>query len=315
MKRILRLLVGLCLLFVVLIFLPFAIPINEEGLDPQHLADDADGAFVPLQGVNIYYEDKGLSDAPTILLVHGLFGSTETWRYNVATLVDNGYRVLTYDRPGFGLSDKVESFNYAVDNQADLMAQLLDHLNIERAIIIGHSAGGNVAAHFAIRHPQRVIKLVLVDAAIVSGGPPAFVGRFVSLPPIFRWGRIGLQAYFTRNNFENTLRSFYSDPSFLTESDYAVYWRAFQTAGWDVGLLGLTRDSAENLLDEATIRQISAETLLIWGSEDTITALDQGETLDTWIPQSTLVTLPNLGHQPFEENPEAFHQTLLEFLR
>jgi pimeloyl-ACP methyl ester carboxylesterase len=315
MKRIRRLLVALCLLLAVLLLLPFAIPIREDGIDPRQLVDDDDGTFVALQGIHIYYEDKGQADAPVVLLVHGLFGSTETWRYNTDALVAAGYRVITYDRPGFGLSDKLESFNYAVSNQADLMAQLLDDLNIATVVLVGHSAGGNVAAHFVTRHPQRVTKLVLVDAAILSGGPPAFVGELVRLPFVARWGRIGLQAYFTRENFENTLRRFYADPSFLTETDYEVYWRAFQTPGWDVGLLALTRDGAGSLLDETAIRQITAETLLIWGSDDTTTPLEQGERLAQWLPQSTLTVLSGTGHQPFEEDPEAFHAVLLAFLK
>lgn len=314
MKLLRRFLIMLVILLVVLSVIPFLIPLPEDGVPASQLVNDPDGQFITVQGVNVYYEDKGNPDAPAVLLVHGLFGSTEVWRYNVDALVDAGYRVITYDRPGFGLSDKSESYNYGMDNQIDLMAQLMDALAIESAVVVGHSAGGNVAAHFAATYPQRVEKLVLVDAAVLAGGPPAFVGGIVALPPVWRWARIGLQAYFTRENLESSLRAFYVDPSFLTQADYDVYWRAFQTNGWDVGLLGLTRDGGGALLNESAIRAIDIETLLIWGAQDTVTPLSQGQTLDDWLPQSTLTVIENVGHQPFEESAAQFNAALIAFL-
>lgn len=314
MKILRRILWVLLLLIVVLSIVPFLIPINEGGIAPSALVDDPDGAFLSLQGVNVYYEDKGAEDDPALLLVHGLFGSTESWRYNVDALVEAGYRVIALDRPGFGLSDKVETTNYAASNQADLLAELLDALTIERAFaVVGHSAGGNVVAQFALRHPDRLTTLVLVDAAVLSGGPPGFVGGLVSLPPVWRWGRIGLQAVFTRENFANTLRGFYADPAIVDEAHIDVYWRAFQTAGWDIGLLGLTRDGGGSLR-EADIRTITTPTLLLWGSQDTVTPLSQGERLAELVPNSTLTTLDGSGHQPFEEVPDAFNAALIAFL-
>ncbi len=315
MKLVRRILIVLLIVVVVLSIVPFLIPLREDGIAPQQLVDDPDGQFITLQGVSVYYEDKGTPDSPVVILVHGLFGSTEVWRYNVDALADAGYRVIAYDRPGFGLSDKTESFNYAMDNQITLLAQLMDALNIESATVVGHSAGGNVAAHFAAKYPQRVKKLVLVDAAVLAGGPPAFVGAIVAFPPVWRWGRIGLQAYFTRANLESSLGAFYVDPSFLTQADYDSYWRAFQTPNWDVGLLALTRDGGGALLSESAIRTIDAETLIIWGAQDTVTPLSQGQTLDEWLPQSTLTVIEDVGHQPFEEAAERFNEILIAFLK
>lgn len=314
MKTLRRVFVAFVVFLVVASILPFAIPIAEGGIDPAQLVTDADGAFLTLKDARIYYEDKGEQDAPTVVLIHGLFGSTLTWRYNVEALLEAGYRVVTFDRPGFGLSDKTATLNYAISHQADLTAALLDALAIKSAIVIGHSAGSNVAASFALRHPDRLDRLVLVDAAVAFGGPPAFVGNIVTLPPVWRWGRVALQAYFTRANLEATLRGFQANPDFLTEADYDAYWRAFQTTGWDVALLGITRDLATDALDDALLSRITARTLLIWGAEDTVTPLAQGERLNRLLPNSELVVIPNVGHQPFEEAPQAFNQALIAFL-
>lgn len=314
MKTLRRLLIASIVFLLVVSVLPFVIPINEGGIDPAELVTDPDGAFLTLQDVRVYYEDKGARDVPAVVLIHGLFGSTLSWRYNVDALLEAGYRVITFDRPGFGLSDKTAAFNYAISNQADLTAALLDALAIESAVIVGHSAGGNVAASFALRHPDRVGRLVLVDAAVAFGGPPAFVGSLITLPPVWRWGRVGLQAYFTRENVEATLHGFQADPAFLTEADYDAYWRAFRTPGWDIALLAITRDLAADTLDDAALRRITVRTLLIWGAEDTLTPLAQGERLAELLPDSQLVVIPNAGHQPFEEAPQAFNQALIAFL-
>ncbi|MCU0481610.1 MAG: alpha/beta hydrolase [Anaerolineae bacterium] len=315
MKTAIRILLfGIIALLLIFFIAPFIIPINTSGIAPATLVTDPDGAFISIQGVSTYYEDKGETDAPVLLFVHGLFGSTESWRYNVDGFVDEGYRVVTFDRPGFGLSDKPESFNYSVKNQTDFMDEFMTQLNILDAVIIGHSAGGNVATHFALAYPERVRYLILVDAAVLTGGPPAFVGGFLRFPPIWNWGRIGLQAVFTRDQLENNLKSFYVDPSFLTEADYDAYWRAFQTPNWDIGLLGLTRDSAGNTLSLGMLEMLYPETLIIWGDKDTVTPVADAERLATLIPSAELVYIPNTGHQPFEEAPQAFNDAIMTYL-
>jgi pimeloyl-ACP methyl ester carboxylesterase len=314
MKILRRFLLALLIFTLLFSILPFLIPIQESGVDPQTLITDPAGRFITLQGVRLYVEEKGPADGPPIILLHGLFGSTETWRDNVDALAEAGWRVINYDRPGYGLSDKPEDFNYSVPNQADLTMELLTQAGIPQAVVLGHSAGANVAAHIAVRHPERVMQLVLVDAAVLSGGPPAFVSSLVSLPPVWRWGRIGLQAFFTRDQLAAVLRGFYVDTAVLAPDDLDVYWRAFQTPGWDVALLALTRDLAGSLLDETTLRTITVETLLLWGDQDTVTPLTQGEQLATFLPNSRLEIIPNTGHQPFEEQPAAFNAALLDFI-
>lgn len=315
MKTLIRIILFIIVALLLIFFIaPFIIPINTSGADPTTLVTDPDGRFITIQGVSTYYEDKGNIDAPVMIFIHGLFGSTETWRYNVDGFVGEGYRVITFDRPGFGLSDKPESFNYSVKNQADFIDELMSQLGILDAIIIGHSAVGNVATHFTLAYPERVRYLILVDAAVLTGGPPPFIGGFLRFPPIWNWGRIGLQTLFTRQQLENSLKSFYINPSFLTEADYDVYWRAFQTPNWDIGLLGLTRDSAGNTLAPNMLEMLYPETLILWGDKDTVTPVADAERLAGIIPYAELVYIPNTGHQPFEEAPQAFNDTIMNYL-
>jgi pimeloyl-ACP methyl ester carboxylesterase len=314
MKTTLRITLFFSVIFTALALVAFVLPVEPTDAVAEATLVDEDGQFIELQGISIYVRDEGDGETGTMLMLHGLFGSTEVWRYNVEGLIEAGYRVIRFDRPAFGLSYKGEDFDYSVGNQADLTAELMVALGVEQAVIIGHSAGGNVATHFAVRHPERVEQLVLVDAASLAGGPPGFVGSIVALPSVWRWARFVLQNVFTREQLANSLRGFYVDDSFWTDEDTDAYWRAFQTVGWDVGLLALTRDGGGNLLGEDAIRSIEADTVIIWGSEDTVTPLEQGERLAELIPKSTLQIIENTGHQPFEEAPEAFNNVLIEYL-
>lgn len=211
-----RILVLLTAAIIVLLGFPFLVPLPEAGVDPQTLAVDG-GRFVTVDGLQTYVVERGPSDGTAVIFLHGLFGSTYTWRNQLDVAADAGYRAIAFDRPGAGLSAKPESADYSHASQADFTAALLDALNLPQVVIVGHSAGGNVLAHFALRHADRVTRLVIVDGAIVGqSGPPGFVSSFVAFPPILRWGRIGARALFTQDRLADTLRSFYADPATAT---------------------------------------------------------------------------------------------------
>jgi pimeloyl-ACP methyl ester carboxylesterase len=289
------------------------IPLSSGGVDPATLAVD-NGRFLTVNDLQTYVVERGPTDGLPVLFIHGLYGSTFTWRGQLDALAEAGYRAIAYDRPGAGLSAKPLDIDYSPDAQADFASALLEALGINRTVIVGHSAGGNIAARFAARHLDRIERLVLVDGAVVSlGGPPAFIGRLIGFAPVTRWGQIILPLMLTRDNLAGALRGFYADPGMVTPEIIDGYWRAFQTADWPNGLIGLSRDSSSPLAEE-TIRSVTASTLLIWGERDTVTPLAQGEQLRDLLPDASLTVIPGVGHQPMEEAVEAFNAALLGFL-
>lgn len=311
MKR--RLLIALGLIVFVLFILPFLIPLASSGVDPAMLAVDK-GRFLSVNDLQTYVVERGPAEGLPVLLIHGLYGSTFTWRGQLDVLAEAGYRAIAYDRPGAGLSAKPLDSDYSPDAQADFAAALLDALGIDRAVIVGHSAGGNIAARFAVRHSDRLERLVLVDAAVIGlSGPPPFIGRLIGFAPVTRWAQIILPLALTRDRLADSLRGFYADPAQATPEVVDGYWRAFQTANWPNGLIGLSRDSSSPLAEEA-IRGIPVSTLLIWGERDTVTPLAQGEKLRDLLPDAALTVIPGAGHQPMEEVKDAFNTALLGFL-
>ncbi|MFQ3535181.1 MAG: alpha/beta hydrolase [Aggregatilineales bacterium] len=307
----------LLIVLIALLIIPFFLPVTAANADPRSLADP-NGVFITLNGGEVYYVAYGEADAPAVVFLHGLFGSTFTWRKNLEAVAAAGYRAIAFDRFGAGLSDKRERLDFSHAAGADLTAALLDALQIERATIVGHSAGGNVLAHFALRHPERVDKLVIVAGAIIGpGGPPPFLSGLVAFPPINRWARVLLGALLTEERLAGAVEAFYIKKDWLTAADLAGYWRPFQVAGWDVGLIGLVRDSAANQLNDEQVEELAQfgpRTLLIWGQADTVTPFAVGRELAARLSGAQLVSYEGVGHQPMEELADAFNRDLIAFL-
>ncbi|GAB4546462.1 MAG: alpha/beta hydrolase [Anaerolineae bacterium] len=308
----------LMVMLLALMTVPFFLPTTSADTDPSVLVDAA-GRFVSVDGLKTYLVEDGDADAPPIVFIHGLFGSSFTWRKNLEAISDAGFRAIAYDRIGAGLSDKPAAADYSHAAAAHHLAKLLDTLNISKAVIVGHSAGGNVLAHFALRYPERVDRLIVVDGAIIGpSGPPPFVGALVRFPPISQWARVLLNALLTQERLQASVGAFYANTDWVTQADLDGYWRAFQTKGWDVGLLGVTRDAGSNRLSEAQLEalaQFGPRTLIIWGERDTVIAPANGQELLQKMAGAAWVSLPGVGHQPMEEAPNAFNTAVISFLK
>jgi pimeloyl-ACP methyl ester carboxylesterase len=118
------------------------------------------GQFAQLGSTQLHYVDKGTG--PAIVLVHGLAGNLHNFTYAVAKPLSAHYRVIVVDRPGCGYSKRDRSADASLEAQADTLVDLLDHLQIESAVFVGHSLGGAISLSAAQRHPNKVKALALI---------------------------------------------------------------------------------------------------------------------------------------------------------
>jgi pimeloyl-ACP methyl ester carboxylesterase len=275
---------------------------------------DADSRFIEVNGLDVHYKTMG-SGTPTFLLLHGFGASIFSWREVMAPLSDQG-TVIAYDRPAFGLTERPMNWDegenpYASEAQVDLVIDLLEALEVEQAILVGNSAGGTVAAATALAHPERVEALVLVDAAIyMGGGAPAFIQPLLQLP---QFDTIGpLLARRIQAQGDAFLRSAWHDPEKITPEIIEGYWRPLRAQHWDQALWELTRASRASDLDER-LDELTLPTLVITGDDDRIVPTEQSLRLADELPNADLVVIPNCGHVPQEECPEAFMDAINKF--
>jgi len=311
--------IGLVLLGIILLIaiVPFLIPIPPlEDTKPAAELADPDSLFIDLDGITIHYKKMGAGE-PVYILLHGFGASTYSWREVLPPLSQTG-TVIAYDRPAFGLTDRPmpgewqgpSPYSYAY--QTEMVIRLMDDLGIEKAVLVGNSAGGTVAAAAALKYPQRVTGLVLVDAAIYMDNPSSpLLGWLLKTPQANRLGPL-----FTRNIRTwglDFLKTAWHDPSRITPEIYENYQKPLQVNNWDKALWELTRDSGREDIT-GKLDQFQMPVLVITGDDDRIVPTAQSLKLAAAIPGSQLVVIPACGHVPQEECPQAFMQALQKFV-
>ena len=322
MKRVVKRLLQVLLVVALLPFL-IDLPAGAESRPEELLATGAapNSTVVTVEGRRTVVATAGRSSDPVLILVHGFGGSTFGWRHVMEPLAASGWYVVALDLPGFGLAEKGWDQSYAHESQAGYVLSVMDQLNIQDAVVAGHSMGGNVVSWVATLAPERVRGLALIDAAIVS---PALTrntaaGTALSLPPLRRAARILIRNAFTEATFGELLGSAFAVKSAATPETIRGYAAASQLPEWDAALLGVLRDGSKNALTRPIAEIVSRAgapipTLILWGADDSWVPLSAGESLRDALPAATYVVLPGLGHVPFEEDPEAFTQTMQEWL-
>ncbi len=300
-----------------------------ETFPPETFAAD-NGMFVTLAGADVYVETTGNPDEQAVILLHGFGGSTFTWRDALGILGDSGYYAIAYDRPPFGLSEKSADVRIDGEAQVERLAALMDELEIESAVLVGHSAGGGVISRFVTAYPERVAGLVYVagvaplppdddeTAEDESGSPLGGLSDLAANIDTESEAFLNLLTNFlTRERFLGILESAY-DPAFEVSDEIRDgYAQILQVDDWQVGLAQiLTQQETSDPIDPATFAQAveGLPVTLIWGENDTWVPLSRGEALAELVPNAELIAYAGVGHLPMEEAPEQFIDDLIAFL-
>ena len=267
--------------------------------------------FIDLHGQLVHLRDEGPRDDPMpLVLVHGTSASLHTWEGWSAALRAQR-RVITFDLPGFGLtgpfSGKYASWGYSGDELARFVLELLDELKLQRCALGGNSLGGEVAWRVASLAPQRVQRLILVDAA-------GYELQAQSVPIGFRLANVPLinrsfEWLLPRGLVEASVREVYGDPAKVTP---ALVDRYFETTLREGNRRALVQRFQAQAIDLQAVpsnverlRALKMPTLLIWGERDRLIPPALGERFKRDIAGSRLVLVDGAGHVPQEEDPAA----------
>ncbi len=283
-------------------------------VEPTELADQ-DSRFADAGGVRLHYKESG-EGTPSIVLLHGFGASTFSWEKVMPGLAARG-RVVAIDRPPGGLSERPPpgtwegASPYSLPAHAEQTIQLMNTLGIESAVLVGHSAGAEVAALIADEHPERVDGLILECPSFGDGVPP-IVRTLASSWPLRRVGPLLLRPT-GRPLARRLLHSAYSDPAAITTETIDGYLKPFRAAGWDVGLFEAII-AAEPSDTVGGLARIRTPTLVIAGLNDSLVSPESSREIAARITGSQYLLLPDVGHIPHEEAPERFLSAAYRFL-
>ena len=270
--------------------------------------------FVEVDGVTVHYQEFGDAAHPTLILIHGYTASTYVWQTVAPMLADENFHVVAVDLLGFGFSEKPAWFEYSIVSQARMIERFMDRIGIGRAILVGSSYGGAVASTVALDYRERVEKLVLVDAVCNDEAKQNVLLRLVSMRGV---GEI-LSPFlidsrrFLRLRMRRTIAPV--NHHLITKERIEAVHRPLRAKNAHHSVLASARNwNANRIEDDAYL--INQPTLIIWGEDDNVIPVRNGEKLYDSILNSRLVVLKDCGHIPQEEKPERFVELVAEFCR
>ena len=295
------------------LIVPFLIPFESSGTQTYREAAGTTAEFVEVNGLDVHVERQSYTgdcgcDAPLVVLMHGFGASTFSWRDVIGPLGGFG-EVVAYDRPAFGFTERPTEWTgtnpYGFAGNFEILDALISEFGAGREIVlVGHSAGGQLAAEYARLNPTRVSALVLVDPAILTtGGAPDGLEWFWGIPQIDRLGPILVGGI--ASSGMDLLRESYADQSMITDKVLAGYRAPLTITGWEEAFWNFSTAPRTNQLAE-NLDGVTMPVLLITGDADTVVPTADTIALNSLFPDSQLVVIDNSAHLPHEEKPADF---------
>jgi len=260
--------------------------------------------YAQIEGMKIAYLEAGEQNAQAILFIHGFTGDAQNW-WDQYEYFKQNYHVVVIDNPGHGKSERRRDIDYTMELDAKVAAKLLDYLQIEKAVVVGNSMGGHIAALVAIRYPEKVEKLVLCDAAGAND-----LRWLVGLKPLLTGPVLGAILKPTSGNQ-------YTPQNGHLEARQAHPRSMAGTAEEPLYLDALAKSIRSLALDsiKAELPKIKAETLIVWGDDDPTVPVRNVEIFHQLVPHSTVYMVHKGGHVPQMNTPEEFNCALEAFIK
>ena len=255
-----------------------------------------------INDINLAYSDEG--QGPPVVFLHAFPLNRTMWAPQVAGLSDR-YRVVTIDLRGHGESD-APMWRYTLDQFADDVNGLLEHLGIAKATFVGLSMGGYILFALYRKYPPLFQALVLADTRATADTPDARDARFSMAQIAYRRGASAIA--------DLMMPKLLSPATLENREDLRDQLRTIITGNQVSGIAGDLMAMEERPDSTPLLRTISVPTLVIAGEEDLASPPEEVESMAGHIPGSTFVRIPQAGHLSNMENPAAFNAAILSFL-
>jgi len=283
------------------------------GWDSQPLDDWAQvhppGYLVKLEGRKTHFVRKG--EGPAVILIHGFNLDHNTWIENMDVLA-RYFTVYAVDLWGSGFSTR-EPLDYGFALFVEQIRQLMDHLKLARAHLVGHSMGGGTAIAFSTAHSDRVDRMILVDSVGIQR-PTTLRERMFRLP----WLPEFLQSLPTDLIRKKNLVDFWiHDPDLLTEEVFKALTGFQKIEGSTRAALDILRRDFFNTLGGEIDRlgELSIRTMLLWGRHDIAVPIEAGWAMHGRLPGSRFEVFDRSSHMPNFDEPDRFNDLVVGFLQ
>ncbi|GAA2976573.1 alpha/beta fold hydrolase [Streptomyces fulvorobeus] len=261
--------------------------------------------FMTRHGFVTAYDDLGPSSGPPVVLVHGHPFDRSMWRPQTEVLVRAGFRVVVPDLRGYGASGVVPGRTLLADF-ADDIAELLDHLGVQRAVVGGLSMGGQIAMEFHRGYGERVAGLVLADTSPVAETEE---GRAVRIGMADRLLAEGMGGY-----ADEVIGRMLAPYNVTELPDVAAHVLGMMRGTAPEGAAAALRGRAERPDYRESLAAARVPVLIVVGADDSYTPAADARVTHGLIPGSGLAVVERAGHMPNLEQPERFNAALLGFL-
>jgi len=275
------------------------------GVSPQPLAEltekytDETSKFMAVDDLVIHYRDEGTG--PTLVLLHGVASSLHTWDDWVKRLAPH-YRIIRIDLPGHGLTGLDPTVErYEIAYMIAKLEKFLNKLSIDDIYLAGNSLGGYIAWNYALHRPDRVKKMVLLDAAGFPQDMP-FIMNFTALPVIGEIAGVAMPKMFVDMN----INAAFGDSDKVTDDLQQRYFDLTMRKGNREALVNVFRtmkEQSQNPHLGDRVKEITIPTLLMWGDQDEWVPLEIMQQFHQALPNSQTIVYEGVGHMPMEELP------------
>ena len=235
---------------------------------------------VMVAGHRMHYYAEGPADGPVVVLIHGLGGRADDWNNLAPYLARAGYRVYLPDLPGYGRSEQPVDFSYSIPDQAATVVAFFDALGLKQVDLGGWSMGGWIVQRVAIAHPERVRRLILFDSAGLYEKPNWNTALFTPRTP---------------QELDELDALLMPQPPRVPGFVARDILRVVAGNAWVIHRAMASMLTGEDVTD-TLLPELKMPVLIVWGAEDRITPLDEGEKMHSLVRQSQLVIIQGCGH-------------------
>ncbi len=302
--------------FIFFLLLIFGIVFYQKDIAPEKLIEkyaNTDSKFMVLMGLNVHYKDEGdATDTNPLVLIHGTSSSLLTWDSS-ARILQKQHRIIRLDLPGYGITGPNPEREYGFDYYTTFLDSFLNRLQVKHCTLAGNSLGGGIVWNYTLVYPEKVSKLILVDAvgftsSTKSNGALGF--KLAQMPVMNQLLKVITPKFLVKKSLEDV----YGDKTKVTTVLVDQYYDMLLRTGNRQAILDRMQKGFESNNSEK-MKEIKTPTLIIWGEKDQLIPVDCAYLFKKSIVNSELEILKGVGHVPMEESPEKFSQLVDQFLK